>query len=131
MNTCWRRALLAALGKAEDPPFRARAARAILALLRGRQSMLNAASQQTALQLLAKFTDRDIVDDLLRWLPPGASEAVEKAALESITAIAAKFDVDIADRILTDKEVLRSFAGEPSEARAPFDIHTFAASWRG
>jgi hypothetical protein len=121
-------AFLSCLGAVEDWEFRERAASAILALLLRKHSMLNASSQETALRLLAKFTERDIVDDLLRWLPPGASEAVEKAAFESITAIAAKFDVDIADRILSDKDVLRSFLGEPGKAREAYDARAFAAS---
>ena len=68
-------------------------------------------TQQSAFKLIAQFADRDVTDALLQWFrrPRFTGAEVEGAALEALAAVAVRHQVDLAERIISDEELLRSF----------------------
>lgn len=110
-------ALLNGLDGAEGPVARARATGAILSMLESMEARPSDETLQTALKLLNQLSDEDIMDRLLRWFPPAPGKALETTVIDTLSAMAEKHKVDVAERIFGNPALLRNFIDQPGAER--------------
>jgi len=120
-------ALLNRLDGAEGPVARARATGAILSMLESMEARPTDETLQTAIKLLSQLSDEDIIDRVLRWFPPAPGKALETAVIDTLTAMAEKHNIDVAERIFGNPALLRNFIDQPGVERK-FTDWTFLGS---